>query len=206
MAKQKRRKRYSGPDLTGHLTLDEGDRFEVEITGINDGGIATAEIDGAPIEVAGAIVGESVVAEVLRKYPERVAAKTVEVFEASPDRVEPACKYFLECTGCQWQHVSYARQLDLKRDRVVNELSAFDSLSETTVLQTVESPRQLGYRNHGRFTVAKKQDAGSIGYVNATTRQWLKIDECLLMDSQINEALNTFQERLAGQSQLSIRV
>lgn len=206
MAKRKRRKRYSGPDLTGHLTLDEGDRFEVEITGINDGGIATAEIDGAPIEVAGAIVGESVVAEVLRKYPERVAAKTVDVLEASPDRVEPACKYFLECTGCQWQHVSYARQLDLKRDRVVKELSAFDSLSETTVLQTVESPRQLGYRNHGRFTVAKKQDAGSIGYVNATTRQWLKIDECLLMDSQINEALNTFQERLAGQSQLSIRV
>ena len=157
MAKRKRRKRYSGPDLTGHLTLDEGDRFEVEITGINDGGLSTAEIDGAPIEVTGAIVGETVVAEVLRKYPERVAAKTLEVLEASSDRIEPACKYFLECTGCQWQHVSYDMQLNLKRDRVVKELSAFDSLSETTVLSTVESPRQLGYRNHGRFTVAKSR-------------------------------------------------
>ena len=206
MAKRKRRKRYSGPDLTGHLEINEGDVLELELTGINDGGIATATVGGAPVEIAGGIVGEKVSAKVLRIFPERIAAQVSEVLEASEHRIEPSCEYFLSCTGCQWQHVSYEHQLELKRDRVIREMAPYESLASCEVLTTVESPKRLGYRNHGRFTVAKKQDAGSIGYVNSTTRSWLKIEQCLLMDDQVNDTLKSFQGELQGQSQLSIRV
>ena len=48
-------------------------------------------------------------------------------------------------------------------------------------------------------------DAGKVGYVNATTRQFLQVDRCLLMDEPINGVLERIQGRLTGMSQVSVR-
>ncbi len=206
MAKRRHRKRYTGPDLTEHVDLNPGDRFEISLLGINDGGDATADIDGAPIVVAGGLPGEVVIAEVLKRFPERIAAKVVQVLKPAAERIEPECQYFLTCSGCQWQHVSYGHQLELKRNRVQLEINKYESLSHVEVDATVESAKRLGYRNHGRFTIGKRDDAGQVGYVNAVTRRFLRVEECLLMDGPINDTLKLVQDRMDGQTQLSIRV
>ncbi|MDA1279540.1 MAG: 23S rRNA (uracil(1939)-C(5))-methyltransferase RlmD [Chloroflexi bacterium] len=206
MAKRKRRLRYSGPDLTGHVELNPGDKFEISLVGINDAGESTAEIDGAPVEITGGLPGEVVIAEVQKRFPERIAARVVQVLEPAPERVEPECRYFLACSGCQWQHVSYGHQLELKRDRVQREIDKYKCLSPVKVDRTVESAKRLEYRNHGRFTIGKRDSAGQVGYVNAVTRQFLRIEECLLMDKSINETLGLVQDRMHGQTQMSIRV
>ena len=206
MAKRRHRNRYTGPDLTGHVDLGPGDRFEITLGELNDGGAATADIDGAPVAVAGGLPGEVVIAEVQKRFPERIAAKVVEVLEPADERVEPECRYFLTCSGCQWQHVSYGHQLELKRNRVQLEISKYESLSHVEVDATVGSAKQLGYRNHARFTIGKRDDAGQVGYVNAVTRRFLRIEECLLMDEPINKTLKLVQDRMEGQTQMSIRV
>ena len=58
MAKRRHRKRYSGPDLTEHVDLIPGDRFEITLGEINDAGDATAEIQGAPVVIAGGLPGD----------------------------------------------------------------------------------------------------------------------------------------------------
>ena len=206
MAKRRHRKRYSGPDLTEHVDLIPGDRFEITLGEINDAGDATAEIQGAPVVIAGGLPGEVVIAEVQKRFPERIAAKVAQVLEAAPERVQPECRYFLTCSGCQWQHVSYGHQLELKQNRVQSEISKYESLSHVEVDATVESAQTLGYRNHGRFTIGKRDDAGQVGYVNAVTRRFLRIEECLLMDRQINDTLSKLQDRMDGQTQMSVRV
>ncbi|MCZ6539830.1 MAG: 23S rRNA (uracil(1939)-C(5))-methyltransferase RlmD [Chloroflexi bacterium] len=206
MAKRRHRKRYSGPDLTEHVDLIPGDRFEITLGEINDAGDATAEIQGAPVVIAGGLPGEVVIAEVQKRFPERIAAKVAQVLEAAPERVQPECRYFLACSGCQWQHVSYGHQLELKQKRVQSEISKYESLSHVEVDATVESAQTLGYRNHGRFTIGKRDDAGQVGYVNAVTRRFLRIEECLLMDRQINDTLSKLQDRMDGQTQMSVRV
>ena len=206
MAKRRHRKRYTGPDLTEHVDLNPGDRFEITLGEIDDTGAATADIEGAPIVVAGGLPGEVVIAEVQRRFPERIAAKVVQVLQPAGERVEPECRYFLTCSGCQWQHVSYGHQLELKRNRVQLEINRYESLSHVEVDATVESAKRLGYRNHGRFTIGKRDDAGQVGYVNAVTRRFLRIEECLLMDGPINDTLKLVQDHMAGQTQMTIRV
>ena len=206
MAKRRHRKRYSGPDLTEHVDLIPGDRFEITLGEINDVGDATAVIQGAPVVIAGGLPGEVVIAEVQKRFPERIAAKVAQVLEPAPERVQPECRYFLACSGCQWQHVSYGHQLELKQNRVQSEISKYESLSHVEVDATVESAQTLGYRNHGRFTIGKRDDAGQVGYVNAVTRRFLRIEECLLMDRQINDSLVKLQDRMDGQTQMSVRV
>ena len=205
MAKHKRKRRYSGPDITGHVDLNPGDQFQTTLNGINDSGETLSEIRGAPVEVTGGLPGEKVVVEVQKRFPERIVAKVVEVLEQAEERVVPECEYFLTCSGCQWQHASYDYQLQLKQARVQREIDKYQSLSQVVVDATIGSESQLGYRNHGRFTVGKKDDGGKIGYINAVTRRFVKIDRCLLMNEQINKALDLAQDNVAGQTQMAIR-
>jgi len=206
MAKRKRRQRYSGPDLTEHIDLNPGDNFEITLGEINDAGDTVADIDGAPVVVSGGLPGEVVIAEVQKKFPERIAATVAQVLQPAAERVESQCKYFLECSGCQWQHVSYGHQLQLKRERVQREIDKYETLSGIEVDLTVESEKQLGYRNHGRFTIGKYEDAGQVGYKNAVTRRFVRIEECLLMDQKVNDTIALVQDKMDGQTQMSIRV
>ena len=205
MAKHKRKRRYSGPDITGHVDLNPGDQFQTTLNGINDSGETLSEIRGAPVEVTGGLPGEKVVVEVQKRFPERIVAKVVEVLEQAEERVVPECEYFLTCSGCQWQHASYDYQLQLKQARVQREIDKYQSLSQVVVDATIGSESQLGYCNHGRFTVGKKDDGGMIGYINAVTRRFVKIDRCLLMNEQINKVLDLAQDNVAGQTQVAIR-
>ena len=206
MAKRKRRRRYEGPDLTEHVDLNPGDKFEITLGEINDAGDTVTEIDGAPVVVSGGLPGELVIAEVQKRFPERIAAKVDQVLEPAAERIVPECKYFLTCSGCQWQHVSYDHQLTLKRERVQREIDKYENLSDVNVDATVESEKRLGYRNHGRFTIGKYEDAGQVGYKNMVTRQFVRVEECLLMDDKINETIGLVQDKMEGQTQMSIRV
>ena len=206
MVKRKRRQRYYGPDLTEHIDLNPGDKFEITLGDINDAGDTVSEIYGAPVVVSGGLPGEVVIAEVQKKFPERIAAIVAQVLEPHAERVEVECKYFLACSGCQWQHVSYGHQLHLKRERVQREIDKYEALFGLEVDLTVESEKRLRYRNHGRFTIGKYEDAGQVGYKNAVTRQFVRIEECLLMDQKVNDTIALVQDKMDGQSQMSIRV
>jgi 23S rRNA (uracil1939-C5)-methyltransferase len=206
MAKRKRRQRYNGPDLTGHVDLGPGDHFEITLGEMNDSGDTVTEIEGAPVVVSGGLSGEVVIAEVQKKFPERIAAVVAQVLKPASERIEVECKYFLACSGCQWQHVSYGHQLELKQARVQREVDMYESLGGITVDRTVESEKRLGYRNHARFTIGKYEDAGQVGYKNAVTRRFLRVEECLLMDPKVNDTLGLVQDKMDGQTQMSVRV
>jgi 23S rRNA (uracil1939-C5)-methyltransferase len=208
LGKRSKKGRYRGPDLTSHLSLEKGQELTLDLRAIGDDGYATAEHDGVQVSVMGGLEGEQVTASVVWVARDRVYAKAESVrAHASEHRVPPPCPYFLTCTGCQWQHVSYEHQLELKRDRVVNELRKYAELADIPVEPTLPSPLQLGYRNHARFTVARwPENRGQVGYMNAVSRRFVRVDRCLLMDEQVNAILQQMQERMEGMSQVSVRV
>jgi len=150
----------------------------------------------------GGISGEEVVARVVRRFKDRVLAQVEEVVSPSPHRVEAPCSYFGACTGCQWQHIDYSHQLELKRQTVQKEMDSYPSLAGIDVLPTLASPQELHYRNHARFTVGHE---GDLGFVNSATRSFVRVDHCKLMDPWINEALQEMQDKCDETSQLSVR-
>lgn len=205
MAKRKHRNRYRGPDLTSNLAVEVGDMLDLLAGSFDERGLATAECESAPVTIAGAIPGEKISAKVVKIYPDRVATLVEDVERSSEHRVEPKCVYFGECSGCQWQHVDYTRQLEIKRDIVVCALSQYESLRNAPVAETKPSPRRFNYRNHARFTVGRGGENGFAGYKNADSRRFVRIDECAIMDESINETLSQIQGRLDRMTQLSIR-
>jgi 23S rRNA (uracil1939-C5)-methyltransferase len=179
-----------------------GDRLELTLGGMVPSGECSATWNGEPATVFGGIPGERVVAELVRRQRGHIAARAIEVLEASPHRVTPKCEYFWPCTGCQWQHISYEHQLELKRQWIEARLAEKPQLDGLTVLPPVPSQNTTGYRNHARFTIGP---GGTLGYVNHTTRRFLRVDRCDLMHPWINEALAKLQEHASETTQLSIR-
>lgn len=206
MAKRKRRNRYRGPDLTTHLGLEIGETLTLEAGEFDERGLATSDYKGAPVTIAGAILGETVSASVVKVYRDRIATLVDDVSTRDVNRVEPECRYFGKCSGCQWQHIDYVRQLEIKRDLVIAALQPYETLRDVEVEETLPSLEQFGYRNHARFTVGRGGESGIAGFMNADSRQFVRIDECLIMDDRINETLAQLQGRLDRMTQFSIRV
>ncbi len=179
-----------------------GDRVTLSLTSWGRLGEAMADFDGHNVFVAGGIPGEKVVAEVVKVHRKYVSAKVVGVLEASADRVEPPCPYYGECTGCQWQHLSYDAQLKTKREKVTDALQRVGDLADPPVSEVKPSPDQYGYRNHARFTINRD---GALGFVNRETRQFVRIDKCMLMHEGVNNLLEELQDHCGETTQLSIR-
>lgn len=184
------------------VQVQQQEVLRLTLEGMGDLGECTATYQGQRVFAFGGIPGEEVEVEVLRRRRRYLATRVTRAVNPSPHRVPPPCPYFGRCTGCQWQHISYDHQLELKRGRVVRALGEVAGLEGVVVPPAVPCPRPLGYRNHARFTVGPE---GSLGFVNRITREFVRIDRCLLMDEGINRLLAQLQGRCAETTQLSIR-
>ena len=179
---------------------------ELSLGAIGELGDASAEFEGATINVAGGLPGERVVARIYRyrrRRKQMVSAIVERVIEPSPDRVAPKCGYCGPCSGCQWQHVAYAAQLGMKRGMITRQLDRYESLRDVPVADTLPAPSVFYYRNHARFTV---RYGGQLGFSNRITRRFVRIDHCMLMSPNINAAVTELQDRSAETSNLSVRV
>ena len=70
----------------------------------------------------------------------------VDLRSPSPVRVAAPCPVFGRCGGCQWQHIEYERQLEAKRDILVDALGRIGHLKGAAVSNTVGASRQYGWR------------------------------------------------------------
>jgi len=132
---------------------------ELTVNAIAHGGEAVGRIDGKAHFVAGAIPGERVTIEILKEKSRWARGRLVDVLDASPDRIDPPCPAYPVCGGCTWQHASYERQLEWKRETVVGQLAHLGGLTDVEVRPTIAPGPQYAYRNRMDFSVANGRPA-----------------------------------------------
>jgi 23S rRNA (uracil1939-C5)-methyltransferase/tRNA (uracil-5-)-methyltransferase len=170
-------------------------QIEVEIDTLTNLGSGLGRVDGWVVMVPLALPGERVKASVWRNKANYSDADLVEVLRPSPDRVVPRCPLFATCGGCQYQHISYAAQLEWKR-RHVEELVRRLAGLEVKVENTWPSPLQFGYRSkitpHFDPPAAGRELA--IGFLGMNTRATIDIPQCPIASDAINAALPAVRE------------
>jgi len=134
---------------------------------------------GKTVFIAGALPGERVMAKQTSRSRHFDEADTVEVLQASPDRVEPRCAHFGVCGGCALQHLEESKQI-LAKQRVL--LENFERIGHVTP-KTVLPPLTGGawhYRRKGRFSVRRveKKDKTLVGFRERDPRFVADLREC----------------------------
>ena len=183
--------------------LDPPERVTVQLDDIAFEGGALAH-DGPRIVFAEyGIPGETVSVELLRSRAGVAMGRVVEVLKSSPDRVDAPCPYFGACGGCQWQHITYPRQLTFKEHIVREQLRRIGRFINPPVSPAVAAENPWGYRNHLRFTAKRR---GDVGFVQRGSHRFLRVDHCLIADDHVNDALPGLQGKCGGMHQLTFRV
>ena len=86
--------------------LTANDTIELEIVSCSSEGSGVARFDGMAVFVPGALLGERILARI-EKVNERFAtARLLKVVSSSSSRVEPLCRYYSTCGGCDLMHVA----------------------------------------------------------------------------------------------------
>ncbi len=159
------------------------------------GGLCLAHADGVTLMVDGGIPDELVDVSLTFRKGRTWFGAVERVLEASPDRAVPPCPYVPECGGCQLQHIAYPRQLDLKRDILL------DALRRARV--AIPEPRLHGmtdpwrYRWRGEFHVIPGKDGvarAELGFNRARSWRKVAVDDCRIHHPSISRSLPVLRE------------
>ncbi|WP_125076232.1 23S rRNA (uracil(1939)-C(5))-methyltransferase RlmD [Pseudoxanthomonas sp. SGT-18] len=168
------------PRSLRHVARFDRTPFQTRILDLShDGrGVARRE-DGKTVFVAGALPGETVVVELTARSRRFDEARTLEVLEASPDRVLPRCPHFGTCGGCVLQHLDEDKQILAKQHVLLENLERIGKVQPGEVLPPLTAG-SWGYRRKGRFSVRRvnKKDKTLVGFREQDPRFVADLREC----------------------------
>src|SRR2546423_1196356 len=127
--------------------LAPGKRVVLTIDDVAFGGEGVGRAEDFVVFVPFVMVGESVELEITEVKKRFARARLVRIVTAAPERVQPPCRYFGDCGGCQYQHIDYAAQLRLKHKQITDLLQRIGGFVGSAPEPAVPPPQQYGYRN-----------------------------------------------------------
>jgi tRNA/tmRNA/rRNA uracil-C5-methylase (TrmA/RlmC/RlmD family) len=168
-----------------------GTILRLTIEDIAFGGEGVGRADGLVVFVPFVAPGEVVEVEVTEVKRRFARARLRKVVEPSPERVAPACRYFGECGGCQYQHLAYAAQLGVKHKQIRDLFQRIGGFGGVLIDPVEPCPQPYGYRN--RIMIRSQWDKFkqglNIGFLRAENRLVVDIEECKIAEAALNEQI-----------------
>ena len=121
-----------------------------EIESLDHEGRGVARVGGKAVFIDGALAGESVRFQRIRRRRRYDVAEVVEVLRAAPERVTPRCPHFGVCGGCSLQHLDHPAQLAAKGQIVAEELERIGKVRPERWLSPLAGPL-WSYRRRARL-------------------------------------------------------
>ena len=120
-----------------------------DVESLDHEGRGVAHVGGKAVFIDGALPGETVSFQRIRRQRRYDEASVVEVLRASPDRVEPRCRHYGVCGGCSLQHLDHAAQLTAKGRVVAEALERIGGVAPDAWLPPLTGPA-WSYRRRAR--------------------------------------------------------
>ncbi|HXA44311.1 MAG TPA: class I SAM-dependent RNA methyltransferase [Candidatus Angelobacter sp.] len=174
------------------MSLNIGDRITLTIHDIAFGGEGVGRLEQMVVFVPFVITAETVEAEITEVKKNFARAKLLRVVTPSAGhRVQPACRYFGACGGCQYQHMDYAQQLRVKHKQISDLFERVGRISPDRVLPVLPCPEPYGYRN--RIMIRSQWNGPAkkleIGFIRTDNKFVEDIDECKIAEPALNEQI-----------------
>jgi 23S rRNA (uracil1939-C5)-methyltransferase len=164
----------------------------VRIESVAFKGYGVARIDGKVVFVPYTMTGDEAWVEIAEEKKRYSMARLIQIIEPSPGRVNPPCPYFGTCGGCQWQHIDYSIQGELKKEILGETLKRLGKLNEIPPISVVPSPKPYDYRVRVQLKVKGKK----MGYYHEKSHQIVDVAHCPISHPLVNQIIEELREDL----------
>ncbi|MRH44578.1 23S rRNA (uracil(1939)-C(5))-methyltransferase RlmD [Aquibacillus halophilus] len=166
----------------------------VDLTHEGDG---VGKINGYPLFVPYALPGETAKVKVIKVKKNFAIGKLLEIEKVSPERVEPPCDVYIQCGGCQLQHMSYDLQLDMKHNQVKSALKKIGHIEGIPIHPTIGMEDPWRYRNKVQIPVAHRHGELITGFYRKRSHEIIEgMDRCVIT-AEINDRMVEAVRRMA---------
>ena len=195
----------------------ENEEIELSIDSLSHLGHGVGRIDHTPqapatgeavenwvVFVPFGLPGETLKVQITHNAKKNSIGKIVEVLEPSADRISPKCSHFFYCGGCQFQHLSYEKQLEFQTEEIRQQLIRLAGLDESIQVNKAISGSQIwNYRSKITPHYRKPQNGkiNALGFLHHSDKnQLINIKECAIAMPQLNAQLVHAKKDLQGRA------
>ena len=167
------------------MSYQKNDLLTVTIEDIGSDGEGIGKVDGFTLFVKDAVIGDTVVAKILKSKKHYAYARLEKVITPSPFRVEPKCVYHKQCGGCQIQTLSYEKQLSFKQNKIRSNLIRIGGFAPEYIDACMEPivgmEEPFHYRNKAQYPVGTDKEGNVItGFYAGRTHSIIANTDCAL--------------------------
>lgn len=178
------------------MQLQRGQIVEVVIQNMAFGGDGVAKYQGFTIFVEKGIPGDHLEISLEKISPNFAHAKIIKIITPSNNRIEPKCRYFGICGGCQFQHLDYKKQLEFKQQQVVDSFERIGKIKSPPVLDIIGCEDSYYYRNKMEFSFGYDENMKFTLGMHVPGRRYdiMDLEECFLQSELSVKIVNAIRE------------
>ena len=159
---------------------NKNDTVTIKITDITLEGMGVGKTDdGYVLFVPQTAPGDIIKAKILKTLSSYGYAKIEEIITPSADRIEVDCPVFSKCGGCVFRHISYEKELEIKKNLVDAQFERIGGL-DVRCEGITPSPSENGYRNKAQFPVGRDEKGLYFGFFAQHSHRIIKCENCAL--------------------------
>jgi 23S rRNA (uracil1939-C5)-methyltransferase len=177
--------------------------IEISITDMSEEGAGIGRIDNRVVFVQGAIVGDTVNAQITKVKKNFMMARIIKVIHPSEHRIDPPCPYAYRCGGCSVQHLDYDEQLVRKQELVKNALERIGSQTDFILHDIVGMTFPYHYRNKALYPADHIKGEVVFGFYKAGSHTLVPIEECMIQHKD-NAGILAIIKKWANDHQITV--
>jgi len=157
--------------------------------------------DGKVVFVEGALPGEEVDFQVLKKKMSHEFARATSVLQESAARVAPLCRHFGVCGGCASQHADARTQMAAKQRWLEENLARIGKVQAETMLPILYGP-DWRYRHRARLSVRRVPKKGGVlvGFREKRSTYVADMQECPVLPERVASLIPELKTLVEGLS------
>ena len=159
--------------------MKKNEIYRAAVSGFTSEGLGVCRVDGCAVFVPNAVPGEEYEIRITHIGKTAAHGRIETIIQRSPHRVNRRCPYAKQCGGCDFWHMDYETECEIKRQRVLDALNRLGGQALET-LELTAAPTCEGYRNKAQFPVAPAKNGAEAGFFRKGTHDLIPIDRCLI--------------------------
>jgi 23S rRNA (uracil1939-C5)-methyltransferase len=174
--------------------VKKNEYYDVTFEDLTHDGNGVAKVDGYPLFVPNGLPGEKAKVKVVKVNKGYGYGRLIELYEPSPERMEPSCSIYKQCGGCQLQHLSYDGQLKAKEKHVREVLQRIGKIEDVVVHPVLGMNDPWRYRNKAQVPVGEREGGLVAGFYQKRSHDIIDMEACLIQQEMNDVVVQTVKK------------